>query len=122
MMPEIDLPPNFNPRVYALVRLIPPGKVLSYGQVAALLNVPQGARAVGWAMHSCPNDVPWQRVVNAQGKISPRGNKMAEIRQRELLEAEGIAFDDKSVIAKSYFWKPSPFEILDKLDSDEAGL
>ena len=53
--------------VYEIVRLIPPGRVMNYGQVAALCSRPLTPRAVGWAMHGCPSDVPWHRVVNAAG-------------------------------------------------------
>ena len=53
--------------VYEIVRLIPPGRVMNYGQIAGLCGRPLTPRAVGWAMHDCPPDVPWHRVVNAQG-------------------------------------------------------
>ena len=56
--------------VYRIVRRIPRGRVMSYGQIANLLRRPLSARAVGWAMNQCPGDVPWQRVVNAAGGIS----------------------------------------------------
>ena len=73
---------EFNHRVWSLVRQIPPGKVCTYGQIAALLGPPPGidpksylsfgARWVGGAMSDCPQDVPWQRVINSQGKVSLR--------------------------------------------------
>src|SRR4051794_20824558 len=87
---------NFNQRVYALVSHIPEGNVLTYSRVAALLEVPNGARAVGWALHGLPADsgVPWQRVINAQGRISIRGSSHAAEEQRRLLESEGVQFDD----------------------------
>lgn len=98
-------PPQFNAQVWEMVRRIPPGKVMAYGQVGALLPAPQGmtlkdydafkARWVGGAMAQCPDDVPWWRVINAQGKISERPGA-AEQRQR--LEAEGVVFDDKDRI------------------------
>ena len=56
---------TFFNEVYDIVRKIPRGKVLSYGRIAMMLGKPQGARAVGWAMRVCPEDVPWQRVVKA---------------------------------------------------------
>lgn len=96
-------------QVYALVRGIPPGKVASYGQIAAY--VPGcTARMVGYAMASLPtdNDVPWHRVINAQGKISPRGDKLSAHLQQELLEAEGVVFSpSRRVDWKTVRW-PGP--------------
>jgi methylated-DNA-protein-cysteine methyltransferase-like protein len=95
----------YNATVWEITRQIPAGKVATYGQIAALIPAPDGAsesgyrawgaRWVGGAMAACPSDVPWQRVVNAQGKISLR--KGAE-QQRQLLEAEGVVFDDRDRI------------------------
>lgn len=86
--------------VWDIVRLIPSGRVASYGQIARLVGLPEGvdpdtyrafgARWVGTAMSQCPPDVPWQRVVNAKGEISLKGDA-----QRRLLEAEGVTFDAK---------------------------
>ncbi len=115
-MNVIQLPPAqrtaFFKAVWALVRQIPAGKVSTYGQIAARIPVPQGvtpedfkalrARWVGQAMAECPGDVPWQRVINSEGKISPRPG--AEL-QRQLLEAEGVAFDVRSrVDLEKYGW------------------
>ncbi len=86
---------RFFRRVYAQVREIPHGRVATYGQVAALLGVPRGARAVGWALRALLDDeegsVPWHRVVGAGGGISPRAGPGPRI-QRRLLEAEGVGF------------------------------
>jgi len=116
-MPGFTSPPNpaeFNARVWEIVRRIPAGKVMAYGQVGALMSVPEGmslkdfdafrARWVGGAMAACSDDVPWWRVVNAQGKISPRPGA-AE--QRVLLEAEGVKFDARDRIdLKRFGWLP----------------
>jgi methylated-DNA-protein-cysteine methyltransferase related protein len=104
--PKFTSPPDrtaFNELVWELVRHIPPGKVGTYGQIAAMIPPPKGmeyrnyaswgARWVGGAMAACPSDVPWQRVINSQGKISLRKGK-ASTEQRQLLEAEGVVFDD----------------------------
>jgi len=109
---------NFNEQVYALVKLIPPGKVLTYGRVAALLNVTQGARAVGWALNALTteNDVPWHRVINAQRQISLRNSPAAAERQRERLEAEGVQFDEAGRVPVSTIWTPSLWEIREKLN------
>jgi methylated-DNA-protein-cysteine methyltransferase-like protein len=117
---------SFNERVYALVRHIPRGNVLSYGQIAALLNQSRGARAVGWALNRLPadSDVPWQRVVNAAGRISPRGDKLDMQVQRALLEAEGVHFDEQDDLKlrdfKRILWRPSPWEIRALVDSDDS--
>ncbi len=112
---------KLNARVYALVKLIPRGKLLSYGKVAALLGVPNGAREVGWALAALPEgtDVPWQRVVNAQGRISRRRYQGDEQRQRELLEAEGVQFTAQGEALEAYWWTPSPLEIQDLLETGQ---
>ena len=58
---------GFFPAVYEVVRQIPCGRVMSYGQIARLLGFPRAARQVGWAMRCCPDDIPWQRVVKDSG-------------------------------------------------------
>jgi len=86
---------NFYASVYRLVAQIPPGKVTTYGQIARWLGHPSAARAVGYALHALPtgSDLPWQRVINAAGRISSRSNRHYETIQRALLEAEGVRFD-----------------------------
>ena len=81
-------------RIYAVVRLIPPGKAAAYGQIAAIVG-DCTARMVGYAMASVPtgSDVPWQRVINAQGKVSPRADSWDTEVQRQRLRAEGVEFD-----------------------------
>jgi methylated-DNA-protein-cysteine methyltransferase related protein len=106
MPPKFTSPPNphaFNAQVWELVRQIPPGRVATYGQVAIMIQPPEGmdpedykvfgARWVGGAMAKSPPGVPWQRVINAQGRISLRKGRGYET-QRELLEAEGIEFNE----------------------------
>ncbi len=106
-------------KVWEIVRQVPAGKVTTYGQVAGYLSPPAGmserdykawsARWVGGAMAACPEDVPWQRVINAQGKISLPAGAGRE-HQRQLLEAEGIVFDTRDrVDLKVYAWDgPDP--------------
>lgn len=79
--------------IYRIVRRIPPGQVLSYGDVAAMCKSAVSARTVGWAMSVAPPGVPWFRVVNHRGELSigKRSITLAEL-QRNLLEAEGVAF------------------------------
>lgn len=79
----------FFEQVYAVVGQIPYGKVISYGQIARILGRPRAAREVGWAMRCCPEHLPWQRVVMADGSIT--GGMFAETR-RAVLESEGVTF------------------------------
>ena len=81
-------------RIYAVVRAIPVGRVSTYGQVAALAGLPGHARQVGYALHAlAEDDVPWHRVINAQGEISRRSDPGPEPLQRVMLESEGVVFD-----------------------------
>jgi methylated-DNA-protein-cysteine methyltransferase related protein len=92
-------------RVYAFVRTVPRGRVVSYGMVARALGMPRGARTVGWALSACPRDVPWHRVVNAQGKISWRPSGGHD-KQRALLRREGVRFDRQGRIDLERFgWR-----------------
>jgi len=80
---------RFADQVYEIVAQIPAGKVISYGRIAAVLGRPRAAREVGWAMRNCPEALPWQRVVMADGAIADGGH--ATLR-RALLEDEGVTF------------------------------
>ena len=81
-------------KIYAVIRRIPPGRVATYAQVAALAGLPGRARQVGFSLRNLPegSTIPWQRVVNAGGGISSRGGGWEEGFQRHLLEEEGVAF------------------------------
>jgi methylated-DNA-protein-cysteine methyltransferase-like protein len=89
--------PRFFIHIYRLVAQVPQGKVATYGQVTALLGAPRAARAVGMALRYLPpslsRQVLWQRVINAAGEISRRGDVFRAEEQHRLLEAEGILFD-----------------------------
>jgi methylated-DNA-protein-cysteine methyltransferase-like protein len=86
--------PGFFERVYHVTRLIPSGKVATYGQIAAIVSSRQAARTVGWALHALDEgtDVPWHRVINARGSVSLSNRGQAAATQQSLLEAEGIRF------------------------------
>ncbi len=114
-MSPFTSPPNpqqFNEQVWNLVRQVPRGKVATYGQIALMIPPPPGVdfdayraqapRWVGSAMAGCPDDVPWQRVINSQGKISERPGAQ---KQRQLLEAEGVVFVKDRIDLKKYGWK-----------------
>lgn len=95
--------------VYRVVRRIPVGRVATYGQVAALAGMPGAARQVGWALSALDedDDVPWHRVINAQGEISPRGTHEAVDLQRALLESEGVELGHRGrVDLRRYAWEP----------------
>ncbi len=95
---------SFFNRVYVLVRRVPRGRVVTYGQVARALGAPGAARTVGWAMRACPEAVPWHRVVNARGEISLRPTTGYH-EQRARLKAEGIRFNRAGKIdLKKYGW------------------
>lgn len=105
-------PERFFAQVWALVRQVPAGKVTTYGQLAHMVPAPAGigpedykvygSRWVGEAMAACPADVPWQRVINSQGKISTRPG--AE-KQRPLLEGEGVLFRNDKIDLRAYQWR-----------------
>ena len=92
---------NFFEHVYDIVRSVPRGKVISYGQIAFLAGNPRMARQVGWALHVCPQDVPWQRVVRKDGSL-PQGPG-TDGRQRNMLEEEGVRFDEKGRVLRTHF-------------------
>ena len=97
------------PRIYAVVRRIPRGKVLSYGAVARLARLAGRARQVGYAMFALPagTAVPWHRVVNAKGEISRRARPGGELTQRILLEKEAVRFDARGRIdLERHQWRP----------------
>jgi methylated-DNA-protein-cysteine methyltransferase-like protein len=95
--------------VYALVRQIPAGKVMGYGQVAAALGSPHAARQVGYAMAGLPadTDVPWQRVIHSAGTLATRGDPVRAVVQRGLLEREGVQFLGERVDMGRFGWSPA---------------
>ena len=98
--------------IYDLVRQIPPGKVATYGQIARLLGKPNHARQVGYALFrlSPDPDIPWHRVVNAEGKISQTPARMgSDDLQKILLTNEAVHFDHADRIdLRQYQWNGAP--------------
>ena len=86
---------RYRERVFEVVRQIPVGKVMTYGQLAMVLGEGYTARTVGYVMHGADASVPWQRVINSQGKCSTGRLSIPINLQQELLEAEGIVFNEK---------------------------
>lgn len=97
-------------RIHAVVRRIPPGRVATYGQVAELAGIPGQARLVGYALSAVPlsSTVPWHRVINAQGRVSVRGDGPGgTVLQQLRLEAEGVVFGSGGRVSlEQYRWQP----------------
>ena len=110
MKPEQGQAPGLDERgffeqVYALVRQVPAGCVVTYGQIATALGYPRRARMVGWAMRACPEDVPWHRVVNSAGGLSTGPLSGGFSLQRALLEDEEVKFGNSGCIdLQVYGW------------------
>lgn len=118
---------NFYEQVYAVVRRIPAGQVTSYGRIASMLGRPNAARAVGYALNALKDldeenlpagviPVPWQRVINAQGRISIVNREVGAEQQAALLRAEGVEVsDDLRIDLARYLWAGLHWAELDEL-------
>lgn len=99
---------GFFEKVYDTVEKIPAGKVATYGQIASLLEQPHNARVVGWAMQKAPagRNLPSHRVVNKKGVLAPSYAFGGREKQKELLEIEGVTFDEKGrVNVRKHIWE-----------------
>ena len=104
----------YRERVYEIVRKIPAGKVMTYGQLAIILGEGYTARTVGYVMHGADEGVPWQRVINSQGKCSTGRLTIPMNLQQELLESEGVIFNASGKCDLSTFqWFPQGVESRD---------
>src|ERR1035437_7787728 len=103
---------SYRERVYEIVRQIPPGRVMTYGQLAILLGEGYTARTIGYVMQRADTErVPWQRVINSQGGCSTGKMTIPVNLQQELLAAEGIEFNGRGKCDLSkYHWHPDGFE------------
>lgn len=115
---------NFYEQVYLIVRRIPRGQVTSYGRIAHLLGSPRAARAVGYALRALGDkrgnpaydDVPWQRVINSQGRISITNRQTTAHKQAELLRAEGVVVSEGLQIDLAIFlWEGLHWAEVEKL-------
>ncbi len=103
---------SYRERVYEIVRQIPVGRVMTYGQIAGILGEGYTPRTVGFVMHAADTEnVPWQRVINSQGACST-GKMMLPVNlQQKMLEDEGVKFDEKGRCDLDvYRWFPEGFE------------
>ncbi len=103
---------DYRQKVYELVGQIPAGKVMTYGQIAIILGEGYTPRTVGYVMHAAETEnVPWQRVINSQGACSTGRMTIPMNLQQELLEQEGVIFNEKGRCDLSVFqWHPDGFE------------
>lgn len=101
---------EFSKEVLTLIKAIPRGKVVTYGDIARLAGRPRGARRVGWLLHSCTQShhLPWQRVLKSGGVLSFPTGSTHFLLQKELLEKEGIAIINGCVDLKKYSWDGEP--------------
>lgn len=98
---------NYRERVFEIVRQIPAGRVMTYGQIADILGDNYTPRSVGYVMHAAEKDVPWQRVINAQGGCSTGHIVLPVNLQQQMLESEGVVFNEKARCdLKKYRWQP----------------
>ena len=101
---------NFFERVYEVVKLIPPGRVTSYGAIAVFLGATRSARMVGWAMNNASKmeDIPAHRVVNRSGLLTGKHHFPGTRAMQQQLEEEGVrVVEDKVVDFQKVFWDPS---------------
>jgi methylated-DNA-protein-cysteine methyltransferase related protein len=111
--------PGYSEKVYEMVRRIPVGRVMTYGQIALVLGEGYTPRTVGYVMHGADTaDVPWHRVINSQGKCSTGRLTIPVNLQQELLEAEGVEFSPagKCDLAAVQLW-PEGFEADDEVQA-----
>ncbi|HSE28990.1 MAG TPA: methylated-DNA--[protein]-cysteine S-methyltransferase [Candidatus Saccharimonadales bacterium] len=97
---------SFSKKIYELVAKIPAGRLMTYGQVAALCGNPRAARQVGQVAHFGPVDLPWHRVVNREGKLASGWPGGIHI-HRQLLEQENVVINDEyKANIKELLWWP----------------
>jgi methylated-DNA-protein-cysteine methyltransferase-like protein len=98
---------DYRERVFRIVRSIPRGRVMTYGQIAEILGEGYTPRTVGFVMHSSNDKTPWHRVINAQGGCSTRGLVLPHDKQQRMLEAERISFNERGRCElQEYLWIP----------------
>ena len=98
---------DYRERVFRIVRSIPRGRVMTYGQIAEILGEGYTPRTVGFVMHGSNDRTPWHRVINAQGGCSTRGVVLPHDKQQRMLETEGVTFNERGRCElQKYLWLP----------------
>lgn len=105
---------SYREKVYEIVRQIPVGRVMTYGQIAEILGEGYTARTVGYTMHAADTEtVPWQRVINSQGGCSTGKLTVPHNIQQKILEDEGVVFNEKGKCdLEKYRWFPADYEVM----------
>jgi methylated-DNA-protein-cysteine methyltransferase-like protein len=116
--------PGYRERVFEIVRRIPSGRVMNYGQLAEILGEGYTARTIGFVMRSADDTIPWQRVINAQGACSTGRVIIPPDLQQRMLEAEGVVFDVKGRCDLArYRWTPEEYATdADHGDAEQPSL
>jgi len=114
--------PGYRSRVFQIVRRIPAGRVMTYGQLAEILGEGYTARTVGFVMHTAEDDDPWHRVINSQGACSTGRVILPPDKQQRMLEAEGVHFDARGRCdLGKYRWTPEEYAGAEE-DSTQPSL
>lgn len=114
---------HYRKRVYQIVRTIPPGRVMTYGQLAELLGDGYTPRTVGFVMHGSDDKTPWHRVINAQGACSTGRVVLPHDKQQRMLEAEGVSFNEHGRCdLQTYLWIPRESKARRRTRSQERIL
>ena len=118
-----DTDKDYRERVFRIVRSIPRGRVMTYGQIAEILGEGYTPRTVGFVMHSANDKTPWHRVINAQGGCSTRGIVLPHDKQQRMLEAEGVTFNERGRCElQAYLWIPAETEGKRKARAEKGSL
>jgi methylated-DNA-protein-cysteine methyltransferase related protein len=113
---------GYQERVFEIVRRVPAGRVMTYGQLAGFLGEGYTPRTVGFVMHNADDTVPWHRVINSQGACSTGRVLLPPDKQQRLLEAEGVEFNAKGRCDLArYRWTPEEFRAGEDEDDERAG-
>ena len=114
---------QYRERVYKIVRRIPKGRVMTYGQIAYMLGEGYTPRTVGFVMHGADDQTPWHRVLNSQGRCSTGGIVLPSDKQQRMLEREGIKFSDSGRCdLEKVLWRPRGSQSMDKVTKPRAVL
>lgn len=114
---------DYRERVFRIVRSIPAGRVMTYGQLAEILGDGYTPRTIGFVMHSSDDKTPWHRVINAQGACSTGRVVIPHDKQQRMLEAEGICFNERGRCdLRNYLWIPNELKNPRRARSKEGTL